>query len=208
MKGEIDIISPIVDVFVPTKTWYAFVDDNNVIVRTIGSMFPVTNLKCTDAPDMKILDLGNINEKAWVVINKIVHSPYYSGYISEKTKEIIYYRLKSSVSNSDKKDGIYHITSNKCDITVSCLDEHGDDVIIPGDDLQVKKLRSTRPPGLHSRCIFDKHASGVREISLNQPRFTANFEELGEYTLRLTYKHPVGSGFMFFERYLNIMRVL
>ena len=230
MNGEIEIECPITEIYIPTKSWYAFVDDTNRVVRTLGSMFPITNLTCSDTDSLRVIDLGNINEEAWSVLNKIVNVPYYDGILDEKRGEVIYYKLKARlrpagepevpgnaiVPDIEKVDGKYFTNSGKITITIECLDEAGEDVIQPGYDtgnLQMKKLRVTNPSGLSNKLRLltvdhPKFIRNTREIHLDRSVHDIFIEEPGEYTIRVTYNHVTPGLVLNFERYITICYAL
>jgi hypothetical protein len=211
MNGEIDIVTPVTEIYVPTKIWYAMVDDNNKLLRTVGSMFPVSNLKCSDAPELKVIELGQISQHAWTILNKIIHVPYYGGYIIPEEREIIYYRLKADVSNSYKTDGKYHTTDSKLTITAKCLDEQDGDVMDVRDsgNLRIKKLRLTEPPKQHSKllllsCLEDENDINAKEVEMTSNVQHIEIQAAGEYTLRLSYIHYDEQREYRFERYITI----
>jgi hypothetical protein len=210
MSGQIDIVAPVTEIYVPTKSWYVFADDSNKIIKTIGSMFPVSNLQCTDDSDLHVIELGHINKSAWDLLNKIVHIPYYGGYIDSDQEEIIYYRLKASVSDSIKENGKYYTSSDVLTITAKCLDENDDD-ILQVQNLQLKKLRLTDPPKLHRELILidptrpDEH--NIKILSMTSNTQQIKIQSPGEYTLRLTYIHTDTDNRSFnLERYITINR--
>lgn len=224
MNGEIEIECPITEIYIPTKSWYAFVDGTNRVVRTLGSMFPITGLTCSDNDSLRVVDLGNINEEAWNVLNKIVNVPYYDGILDENKGELIYYKLKArlrltgeeDLPDIKKVDGKYFTDSGKITITIECLDESGEDVIQPGYDtgnLQMKKLRVTNPAGLSNKLELltvdhPKFTRNTREIHLDRSVHDIFIEEPGEYTIRITYNHVTPELVLNFERYITICYAL
>jgi hypothetical protein len=189
MEGRIEIEAGLPELFLPTKMWYAFLDSKGIIVNTVGSMFPVSNLVCNFQEDLQVHELGMINEDAWKVLNKVVHAPYCGGYIDVEAEEIVFFRLKADVTNSEKIDGIYHLNDNTFNITATCIDETDMDVIVINDSLLLKKLRP--PTGGHKDVVFTNYKPSDREIQLTEPTQQVKVKAPGRYTFRLTYNHSV-----------------
>ena len=216
MTGEIQIEVPPTEIYIPTKLWYAFVDDSNRVINTIGSMFPITNLSCSGKGDLTVVEMGNITKPAWEILNKIVNSPYYDGVLDEIEGELIYYKLKADVKpmpgrDCDKIDGKYHTNSHSLTITARCLDENNVNVIDPSGELNtlnIKKLRLTKPTGLHSKLRLDS-LTNPNSVDLEYDTHVICMSEPGEYTLRMTYNHQLKfqgneSAQLNFERYITI----
>ena len=165
-------------------------------------MFPVSNLICSIQEDLQVHELGMINEGAWKVLNKVVHSPYYGGYIDIEAEEIVFFRLKADVTNSEKIDGIYHLNDNTFNITATCLDETDRDTIVVNENLRLKKLRPQS--GQHKDVVFTNYKPHDREIMLEEPSQQVEIHAPGTYTFRLTYNHNVDDKTLRFQRYITV----
>ena len=208
MNGEIDIVAPVTDLYVPTKSWYAFVDDKNRIIRTIGSLFPLTNLKCSDQGNLQVIELGHLNKQAWEILNKIIHVPYYNGLIDTQEQEIYYFKFKAYVDNSTKVEDKIHVTNNDVNITFKCLDESDINIIDTfTNNIHAKILRQTQPPkqSHHLHYVVDNTHVNGREIDINNDHLQLHLAKPGEYTLRYTYTHNMNGTDLYFERYMTLV---
>jgi len=202
MEGKIEIEASLPDLFLPTKMWYAFLDSKGIIVNTVGSMFPVSNLTCSLEDDLIVHELGMINEDAWRILNKIVHAPYCGGYIDRSEEEIVFFKLKADVTNSEKRDGIYHLNGSTFNITATCLDETDMDTMVVNENLILKKLRPQG--GQHKNVVFTNYKPRDREIKLAEPSQQVKIHAPGKYTFRITYNHNVDDKTFRFERYITV----
>lgn len=174
MTGVVDILSPSAEIYVPTKVWYVWVTDGGLIVKSIGSMFELSNVRSSDQGDrLRVVRLGQVNEEMWKILNKLCLKPYYFGILDEVTEEIYYYKFKASPL--DEK-------SNS--ISFSLEDEHGADILdCQLDTLHVKKLRYVPGKGSHLNCILNQKPE-EREFTLTSPSINVQITTPNKYTLR------------------------
>ena len=113
--------------YIPEKKWYVWADDNNVIIKSIASLFELSNLTSSDTIEnnLRVIRLGHVSEELFTVLSKIGTKPYYLGVIDEDQQEIYHYKLKAKILSAVKKDDRYIVNDHEpMKVRFNVLDEH------------------------------------------------------------------------------------
>lgn len=115
------------DIYVRDKIWYVWLcEKTNMVVHSVGSMFPITNMEIQQNRGMVVHEIGKINEPTWRILKKCSSSTYYIGFIDIKNEEIKYYKFKAFPVNDTLVDSKSHYSPiNMISLQVKLLDEHG-----------------------------------------------------------------------------------
>ena len=96
--------------YIPEKKWWVWVDTNNVIQKTISSIFELTDLSTSGDDNLRCIRVGNVSEALYNELRKVANKSYYIGVIDESIQEIYSFKFKANVI-----DGVRHEIRKKVD---------------------------------------------------------------------------------------------
>lgn len=104
------ILSPLAECkYIPEKKWWVWVDTNNVIRKTVSSIFELSNLNTSSNTNLRLIRVGNVSEELYDVLRKVANKSYYIGVIDESIQEIYSYKFKARVIDGIKQHEHYVI---------------------------------------------------------------------------------------------------
>lgn len=188
------IVSPLNAItYMPEKKWWVWVDDNDVIQKTISSLFELTNLDTSGEDNLRCVRIGNVDEQLFTELSKVANKPYYIGLLNEQAQEIHSFKFKAYVDHAEKTEEHY-IIGDTMHINFKLLDENNEPVMYDGPILLkcvgTKGLNkqykihtdnnTLKPTGDHSRersmNITDKLiVDNTNMLSKQSIRATCNF---------------------------------
>lgn len=110
--------------YIPEKKWYVWVDQNNVIQKTISSIFELSGLETNQDKDLdlRVIRIGCVTEPLYNVLSKVASKPYYIGVIDEDAQEIYSFKFKHKITGGVKNDDKY-IIDDALNVNFMLLDE-------------------------------------------------------------------------------------
>lgn len=180
-------LRPEQDVYVRDKIWYVWVcDQTNMIVHSVGSPFPLTNMSIQNNTGLTIHEIGKINQPTWEILKKCSSSTYYIGFLDVDNEDIAYFKLKAyPVGGTQVNNKVYYNYDNIISMQVKLIDEHGDVADNIGK-LEVKKItgRGNRELGDYE---FIDHDTRGRKITIdNNDTVSVKINSIGQYSMKIS----------------------
>ena len=194
------------DHYIRNKLWYVWVcEKTNMIVHSVGSVFPLDNPRINENSGLIVHELGMINEPTWSMLKKISNRPYYTGLLDMEQQEITYYKLQATPIGEIHRleNKTYYSKTNKLAFKLELLDEHGqlyDSTL----DIKIKKITGrsnsklgdynfTQPVDTKDRVVYIKNG-GTFEVKLNQ---------VAQFSIRITTHLSVNEHLLPVDRYIT-----
>lgn len=159
--------------YMPEKKWWVWVDKNDVIQKTISSLFELTNLDTSGDDNLKCVRVGNVDEQLFAHLSKVARKSYYIGLLDELEQEIYSFKFKSYVDRAIKTDEHYVIDDSMC-VDFKLLDENNVSVDYTG------------PVTL--KCIGTTGINKQYKISTDNNTLQQTGDHSREYTMSITDK--------------------
>jgi len=180
-------LRPEEDVYIKDKLWYIWAcSQTGMIVHSVGSPFPLTNMSIQGNRGLTIHSLGKINEPTWRVLKKCSSSTYYIGFLNIEAEEIEYFKLKAVPGeNTSITDKSYHSDKNVISIQVQLVDEHGE-LASNMPEIQVKKITGRVNKELGDYNFIDHGASRGKITTSPNSTFQVQMLSVGQYSLKIS----------------------
>ena len=199
--------------YIPEKKWHVWFDTNNVIIKTISSIFELSNLE-TNIPgesDLTAVNIGHVSEPLFNVLNKVTQKPYYIGIIDQQNQEIYHYKFKNKISGADKIDDRYPLKLNSTlHVKAMLLDEHDADVTGQATTYSIKCIgtktinKQYRLTSKQQTLNKKQGTSREFEIDIDDTLLIENIGIETAVSLRFTQPYKINDDIYNLTRYITI----
>ena len=156
--------------YMPEKIWWVWVDGNNVIQKTLSSLFELTNLDTCGGNDLRCVRIGNVDEQLFTELSKVSSKPYYVGVLDESVQEIHSFKFKAYVTGGSKTEE-YYIINDSIHVNFKLLDEYNHSVEYDGPIIL--------------KCIGTKSVDTQYTISTDNKTLQLTGDQSREYTMNI-----------------------